>query len=352
MSVTYGFEPAGTSLDLAASAVRYGSVATQTSVDFNGTTVTVGSCAWGGDGGTEQLTGDGNANQSTAYIFVKIYIACENAGDGITRIAFQQDTSTRSFTGPTTSDLVPTGWSLSKSIRNLEITIDAGASRDEVLWVLWTGGSAINFINVSRDGPANIQAVAFATSAAPGNCLGPATMVETPSGSRRIDRLMCGDVVSVRGPDGIHASIPVDVVAFRRGMCLMGKKINEVVVSPDHLLLVPSEARAALLKPCEEWSCNKCKTKGNYGVDGCQHCAPISVPGYLPLLVKDIKEKAAEEVLLHEASWFHLVPAEEHFDKSVVLTSGLLSELCRTPVSVLLTQPEHAGMQLRREPLE
>ncbi len=191
------------------------------------------------------------------------------------------------------------------------------------------------------------QGVASGGSA-PSACFGEETMIETENGSEKISSLDSGVNVKVCDGKGVDHLVKADILQrtsivptknrfrIKAGSLATDFPTQDLVVSKDHLILVPTDIRDSLLRPVDERLRSDC-----YDHDGarCDTCAPFPAPeGFAPILVRDMKPHYMVPDPYPGTNWWHVaLPQAEYPDGgALVLSCGILAETHRTPTSILV----------------
>lgn len=282
--------------------------------------------------------------------YANIYVGCGGDG-GTTEITL----GTGFAFGTIASS--PDKYTISESSGTLTVTSGSGGEvPSEPLYILFDAGSGnnlqnldINFNFPAANAKISIQAIASGNDV-PEACFGEETMVETETGSQKISSLTSGTRVKVRNAKGEDVWVKANVLnimsikpsknrcIIRRGSLSENFPTQDLVISKDHLILVPERIRESLLKPVSERYKAACYA---HDTDVCNVCAPFPIPpGFAPILVRDIDDRFVVYEPSVFTNWWHLtLPFGDYPDGgAVVLSSGVLAETHRTPSDILVRE--------------
>jgi len=286
---------------------------------------------------------------NNTHEFIAIYISC--GGDtGMVEINLGG--------GPGytfgTVQAAPSGYTRSFLGSQIDITSD---SPSQPLYMLLeaTGGGDFNTATITFTWPtANInlgpQGIASGDSA-PSACFGEDTLIETENGGEKISTLKSGALVKVRDGEGkdhlvravvlqrvsiVHEIEVKNRLRIKKGVIAENYPFEDLVISKDHLILVPADIRDSLLRPAEERFKKDCY---DHNGERCNTCAPFPIPsGFATILVRDMKPHLVEPDPYMGTNWWHLTLPQDEYPNggAVVLSCGILAESHRTPSSILV----------------
>lgn len=282
---------------------------------------------------------------NNSHRYVAIYVSC--GGDTGT-LTIRLGPSGYSFG---TVGSIPSGYTRSSSGSELEITSNTPLSP---LYVLLDAGSGNDFNTAEivfewSNANLNLGPQALASDNSPPEaCFGEDTMVETENGSERISSLKSGTLVKVkdsRGHDNLvkanilnRSSIVPTENRFKilKGTLAPNYPTEDLVISKDHLIVVPTGVRDSILVAKEKQFKGDC-----YDHERGETVAPFPVPdGFSAILVRNMKQ----EYLIHDSypgtNWWHMTLPEDEYPNggALVLSCGILAETHRTPTSILVKE--------------
>lgn len=299
---------------------------------------------------TRTFLGSGYLRATAAQRYVTLFIGAYDTLVLNEEVHLTFSTDATTFYTPTTTTTPSTQGGYTVNILGNAVVVsvsNVATATNNVVWMQFDrgNGNTLNRVNITDAGGVDpkfgVQALAFGSnvSGPPPNCFAGSVQLATPTGWRRVDELKSGNVVTAVNADGEESQIPVAVVRFRPILrAKMVRVADEVLVSPSHVVMLPSgsDHTQPCLKPAAEWACGTCRAAGKYGAGGCQRCTPLRVAGHTTAAACDLSNgEVVEKPMLPV---FHVVPLDFDKDvhKAVKLQHGVLSEMFRTPIDVVL----------------